>query len=135
MSTWAPAAGQCYYTTLDPPAQPSDFTAYNAALGKNLAEAGRLEALRQMLFAAKAAAEERLARVQAPVLVLMGSKDPDFKDPLAEAQFVADSLRGALHLIDGAGHYPQAEMPGVTAAHILSFIGTLQPAREVHHAA
>lgn len=93
---WGPAAWQWYYKTLYPTAQPADFTtAYSAALGKNLAETGRLEALRQMLFAAKAAAEERLARVQAPVLVLMGSKYPDFKDPLAEAQFVADSLRGA----------------------------------------
>jgi pimeloyl-ACP methyl ester carboxylesterase len=55
----------------------------------------------------------------------MGSKDPDFKPPEAEAKWVANALRGTYHLIDGAGHYPQAEMPEVTAPLILSFLQSL----------
>jgi pimeloyl-ACP methyl ester carboxylesterase len=124
---WGPAAWQWFYKTLYPARKPADFTAYIAALRKNLAEPGRMEALQKMLAASKGASEQRLGRVQVPVMVLMGSKDPDFKDPAAEAQFVADSLHGSLHMIEGAGHYPQAEMPEATAPHILAFLATLQP--------
>ena len=78
-----------------------------------------------MMDASKRASEERLPRVKAPALVLMGSKDPDFKPPEAEAQWVANAVRGKYQLIEGAGHYPQAEMPDVTAPLILSFLQTL----------
>jgi pimeloyl-ACP methyl ester carboxylesterase len=132
---WGAAAWQWYYKTLYPTQPPADFAAYLAALRKNLAEPRRLEALQKMLAASKSAAEQRLGRVQAPTLVLMGSKDPDFKHPAAEAQWVADSLRASFHLIEGAGHYPQAEMPDVTAAHILAFLAGRQAAGEAHHAA
>ena len=132
---WGPATWQWYYKTLYPTQQPADFEAYIAHLRRNLAEPGRLEALQKMLAASKAASEDRLGRVHAPVLVLMGSKDPDFKDPAAEAQFVAASLHGSLHLIEGAGHYPHAEMPDVTSPHILSFLATLQPVRKMDYAA
>lgn len=124
---WGPAAWQWYYKTLYPTQPPADFAGYVEALGRNLAERGRLEALQQMLVASKAAAEERLPRVQAPALVLMGSKDPDFKQPAAEAQWVAEQLQATCHLIDGAGHYPHAEMPAVAAPHIVAFLATLAP--------
>jgi pimeloyl-ACP methyl ester carboxylesterase len=51
----------------------------------------------------------------------MGSKDPDFADPAAEARTVADLLRGEVAMVEGAGHYPQAEMPAPTAQAILAF--------------
>ena len=41
----------------------------------------------------------------------MGTKDPDFRDPAAEARFVADATGGEVLLVEGAGHYPHAEMP------------------------
>jgi hypothetical protein len=34
-------------------------------------------------------------------------------------------LHGTYNLIDGAGHYPHAEMPEVTSSSILSFLPTL----------
>ena len=123
---WGPALWQWYYSTLYPTRKPADFAAYMAALRKNLQEPGRLEALHAMAVASKAASEQRLGQVGAPALVLMGSKDPDFKDPLAEAQAVAGSLNAELHLIEGSGHYPHAEMPDVAAPHILTFLASLQ---------
>jgi len=123
---WGAALWQWYYSTLYPTQKPADFAAYVAALRKNLQEPGRLEALHAMAVASKAASEQRLGRVQAPVLVLMGSKDPDFKDPHTEAQAVAASLKAELHTIEGAGHYPHAEMPDVAAPHILQFLASLQ---------
>ena len=122
---WGAAAWLMYYANLYPTRKPPDFSAYRAALRKNLAEPGRLEALHAMLAASKAASEERLPRVKAPTLVLMGSKDPDFKDPAAEAQWVAQSLHGRVELIQNAGHYPHAEMPEQTGEILLAFIKSL----------
>jgi pimeloyl-ACP methyl ester carboxylesterase len=119
---WGPAVWQWYYGTLYPTQKPQDFGAYAAALRANLAQRGRLEALRRMIAAPKTASAARLGRVTQPVMVLMGTKDPDFKDPAAEASWVAETLHGTLHLVDGAGHYPHAEMPDITAPLILDFL-------------
>lgn len=101
---WGPSVWLRYYTTLYPARKPADFAAYTAALRANLTEAGRLEALRRLLYASKAASEERLPRVQAPVFVMMGRQDPDFKDPAAEAHWVANSLKARCELVADAGH-------------------------------
>ena len=127
---WGPSMWLRYYKTLYPTRKPADFAQYSAALRANLAEPGRLEALHQMLGASKLASEERLPRVTAPAHVLMGSKDRDFKDPEAEARWVATKLRGAYTMIGGAGHYPHAEMPEVTAPLILSFLQRVNDAKE-----
>ena len=124
---WGAATWLMYYAHLYPTHKPPDFPAYRAALGKNLAEPGRLEALHAMLAASKDASEERLPRVKAPVLVLMGSRDPDFKDPAAEAQWVAQSLHGRVEMVPDAGHYPHAEMPEKAGETILTFIKEVTP--------
>lgn len=119
---WGPAMWQWYYKTLYPTRKPADFAEYVRSLRKNLAEAGRMEALQKMLAASKSASEQRLGRVKAPVLVLMGTKDPDFKDPTAEARWVADKLNAQVQMIEGAGHYPHAEMPETVTPLILGFL-------------
>ena len=108
---------------------------YSAALRANLAEPGRIEVTYQMAMASKAASEARLAQVTAPVLVLMGSKDPDFKAPETEARWVAEALHGRLQMIDGAGHYPHAEMPEVTGAQIVAFAQAQLAGEAVAHGA
>jgi pimeloyl-ACP methyl ester carboxylesterase len=123
---WGPAAWVRYYTSLYPTRKPADFDVYTAALQKNLSEKGRLEALRGMLFAQKTASDERLSRVSMPALVLMGSKDPDFKDPAAEAQAVAQDIHGKVEIIEGAGHYPHVEMPDITGQLIIDFLRSVR---------
>jgi pimeloyl-ACP methyl ester carboxylesterase len=117
---WGPSMWLKYYSTLYPTRKPADFAEYSAALLANLKSSGRMEALQHMLKASKAASEQRLPRVAAPAVVLMGSKDRDFKDPEGEAKWVANSLRGTYILIENAGHYPHAEMPEITGPIILS---------------
>ena len=63
----------------------------------------------------------------------MGAKDPDFKDPAAEAQWVADQMRGQVAIVADAGHYPQTEMPAVTAPLILEFLARRHPVQQVDH--
>ena len=132
---WGPATWLRYYASLYPTRKPDDFPQYGQALRANLQEAGRLEALRQMLFASKAASEMRLPQVKSPALVLMGSKDRDFKVPESEAQWVAQSLRASYTMVQDAGHYPHAEMPEVVTPLVLSFLQTLPWAKENPHGA
>ncbi len=117
---WGASMWLKYFSTLYPTHKPANFAEYAAALRSNLKAPGRLEALHHMLNASKLASEQRLPRVTAPVKVLMGSKDRDFKDPESEAKLVANSLRGTYQMIDNAGHYPQAEMPEIAGPIILS---------------
>ena len=130
---WGPSMWTYYYSMLYPTHKPEDFAAYTAALRENLREPGRLEALQQMLAASKHASEERLPGVNRPALVLMGAKDPDFKDPEAEASWVARELHSRYTMIPGAGHYPQAEQPEVTAPLVLSFLHQVSGINEGTH--
>ena len=115
---WASYYSNNLYPTLKPP----DLAEYRKALKVNLDERGRLEALQKMASYSKADVEARLGDVKAPTLVVMGTKDPDFPDPAAEARVVAARLGGEFVLVEGAGHYPHAEMPDYTASKVLDFL-------------
>jgi len=56
--------------------------------------------------------------------VIMGSKDPDFPDPVAEAAWVADSLAGPTEklIVEGVGHYPHAEAIDEVAPAIIDYL-------------
>jgi len=120
---WGAASWSMYYKGLYPTNPPADLDEYRRALRDNLKQPGRMEALQQMLDASKASCEARIPEVKAPVLVLMGNKDPDFGDPAAEANLVANRLRGHLVMVDGAGHYPHVEMPSEVEPAIIKFLG------------
>ena len=122
---WGPSLWLKYYASLYPTRKPADFLEYSAALYANLKEPGRLEATKQMLYASKQASGERISWVNQPTLVLMGSKDPDFKNPEQEAKRLAEALRGKYVIVENAGHYPHAEMPEVTSPSILEFLDSI----------
>jgi pimeloyl-ACP methyl ester carboxylesterase len=123
---WGPAVWGKYYSTLYPTRKPADWQAYMQQLKRNLREPGRMHALRGMILASKRASEERLSKVKAPALVIMGTKDPDFKQPVQEAQFLGNALHAPVHMIEGAGHYPHAEMPEQVAPLLISFFQQVQ---------
>jgi pimeloyl-ACP methyl ester carboxylesterase len=123
---WGPSMWLKYYSSLYPTRKPADFADYSSALYENIKQRGRLEAVIEMLRASKRASGERMTKVKQPALVLMGSKDPDFKNPEAEAKRVAEALRGDFKMIENAGHYPHAEMPEVTAPLMISFLDSLR---------
>jgi len=122
---WGASMWVKYFSSLFPTHKPDDFVEYTSALKANLKEPGRLETLLKMIRASKRASEERIPQVEKPVLVLMGSKDPDFKEPELEAKWVADNLNGTYKMIEGAGHYPHAEMPEITSPLMLKFMQSL----------
>lgn len=120
---WGPAAWRAYYPSLFPTRKPDDFTPYLNGLVTMLRQPGRMRAMRRMMLLSSASTQAALAQVRAPALVVMGTRDPDFKpDPRAEADWIAAQVHGTVQMIEGAGHYPQAEMPEETAAAIIAFL-------------
>lgn len=119
---WAPAAWSAYYKSLYPSRPPADLADYRRVLLANLRQPGRMAAVKAMAWASKAEIEAVHAKVAAPTLVVMGTRDPDFSDPAGEAAFIVSRLGGTVAMIDGAGHYPHVEMPEDTTPRILSFL-------------
>jgi pimeloyl-ACP methyl ester carboxylesterase len=119
---WKVRAWAMFYKTLYPTQQPDDFEQYLDNLRTNLSQPGRFAAFKAMAGAPKAPATDRLSRVDKPTLVVMGSKDPDFPSPEEEARYIADSLTGQVLMVEGAGHYPQTEMPEKVTPGILEFL-------------
>lgn len=128
---WGPAVWAWYYGRLYISQKPADFAAYTSALSANLREPGRMHALRSMILASKAASEARVLRVQAPALVVMGTRDPDLKDPAAAARWLGDQLHAQVQLIDGAGHYTHAERPAEVGPIVTAFLRSI-PEKEAH---
>lgn len=122
-----------YFPSLFPGSKPEDFKAYHAALKANLAEPGRFAAVATMAAADHEAAEAALPEVTAAALVVMGAKDPDFPDPAAEARLTAGRLGGEADvvLVEGAGHYPHAEQPGVVSRAVVAFLSRALPLEAV----
>jgi pimeloyl-ACP methyl ester carboxylesterase len=84
-------------------------------------EQERMAAAAAPAFSSPSPSDVRLERVTAPTLVVIGGKDPDFTDPAEEGAYFAEKTGEKLEVIEGAGHYPQTEMPEKTASIVLIF--------------
>ncbi len=124
---WAASAWIRYYRTLYPAAPPADFEDYLAQLGANLRQPGRMPAVRRMMTSSKQDVPGLLSKLPVPALVIMGERDPDFKDPAAEGQLIASLLPGSppMEVVPEAGHYPHAEQPETTARLIIAWASAL----------
>lgn len=119
---WGPRFWRFWHRRLFPSAVPADHDAYQRRLIASLTRPGAWRAFQQTARTSHLPAEQRLDRVAAPALVVMGGADPDFPDPAAEAQLVAGRLDGQVVVVPGVGHYPQAEAPDVVAESVLAFL-------------
>ena len=107
------------------PAKPADWDRELARIEAKMGEAGRMKALQAMTKTDPADAGARLADVECPVLVVMGTADPDWVDPRAEGEKVVADLPdglGELVVLDGVGHYPHVEAPDEVLALTLPFL-------------
>ncbi len=121
---WGPAIWRGYYSSLFGEQRPPDHDQHvRRALGL-LRRPGRWRAFQATARTSHACAEAALPNVSTPTLVVMGDKDRDFRDPEAEARWVASAVRGRYRMIGGAGHYPMAEQPEAVLAAVLPFLGS-----------
>jgi pimeloyl-ACP methyl ester carboxylesterase len=126
MPLWGVAAWGMYYNTLFPTRKPADFATYKQKLLANLREPGRFNALHEMLFASHQTSADHAPKVNVPTLIVMVTKDPDFKDPAAEAQWLAAQTHGKVMMVEGAGHYPHVEMIDQVAQPLLDFLKSFE---------
>ncbi|MEV0391786.1 alpha/beta fold hydrolase [Polymorphospora rubra] len=122
---WGPAAWHWYYQKFYPGRPPADLTGHRARIRESLRRGDHWRSFVKTTRTSHRPAEQRLDSVHAPTLVVMGTKDPDFPDPAAEARFVAERLRGELLLVPDAGHYPMAEYPELVNPELVRFLGTV----------
>jgi pimeloyl-ACP methyl ester carboxylesterase len=118
---WAPRAWAAYLPSLYPGGRPEDFDAHRAEIAASMRRPGHSRAFRRTTRTTHAPVDARLDDVRAPVLVVMGERDPDFADPAAEARWIADRLSGEVLLLPGTGHYPQVEEPDVVNPAVVAF--------------
>ncbi len=112
------------YLDLAYPAKPADYSGYMTALAAKLREPGRMAEFMKT-FNSPADAAAQLPNVRCPVLVIMGTLDPDFADPQAEGDAVVVAMSagvGTVAIVDGAGHYPQAQSPDAVAELVIPFL-------------
>lgn len=122
MRPWGLGAWTSYYRVLYPGRPPSDLSDHQARMRESLRRPGHWQAFVATTHTSHQPVEERLAEVNAPVLVVMGTDDPDFKDPSAEARLVAERLQGQVLMVPNAGHYPQAEYPETVVPRVIEFL-------------
>jgi len=113
------------YLDLAMPVKPADWDGELARIEAKLSEPGRMKVLQAMTKSNPGDAGAQLANVECPVLVIEGSADPDWADPRAEGERILADLPpglGELVVIEGAGHYPQAQTPDEVLAPVLPFL-------------
>ncbi|MEU9592636.1 alpha/beta hydrolase [Streptomyces sp. NPDC048193] len=116
-----------YLEVAYPGVRPADWAERLGRIESLLREPGRMKAMQGMGRSAPVDAGARLADVRCPVLVVMGTLDPDWVDPHAEGSAIVDALPpglGRVEMIEGAGHYPHDQFPDRLVALTLDFLGT-----------
>ncbi|MEV4449155.1 alpha/beta fold hydrolase [Streptomyces mirabilis] len=116
-----------YLDVAYPDVKPADWSERLGRIDSLLREPGRMKALQGMGRSAPTDAGAQLGNVRCPVLVVMGTLDPDWADPYAEGSAIIDALPsglGRLELIEGAGHYPHDQFPEQVVSLMLAFLGS-----------
>lgn len=119
---WGPLAWKLYYRSLFGDQRPEDHDEHIANAHAKLKRPGRWRAFQKTTRTSHAPAEAALGAIDCPTLVIMGSKDRDFGDPQAEAEWIAEQTRGSYKMIDGAGHYPMGEQPQEVLSHVVALL-------------
>jgi pimeloyl-ACP methyl ester carboxylesterase len=113
------------YLDLAYPEKPADYAAYMTALRAKLSEPGRMAEFLKTMKTSPADAGAALPRISCPALVIMGTEDPDWADPQAEAEGIVAAMPaglGAVAMIKRGGHYIHAQCPDEVAGLITSFV-------------
>lgn len=120
---WGRSVWVSYYKkNLYPGTKPKDHGDYAAALSRNLAEPGRFKAFREQAKDNHASSGARLEKVSQPSLIVMGTADPDFPDAEKEANELAKIIGADVLLVEGSGHYPQADNPEKVGRALIDFV-------------
>lgn len=119
VKTWTRYLDHAY-----PGRKPADYASNLATLQVNL-RAGAITAARKMGLSQPKDAQAQLPNVHCPALIIMGTLDPDWPDPKAEAEAIVAAMPAGVAryvMIEGAGHYPHEQYPDQVLAALLPFL-------------
>lgn len=119
---WVRLTWKSYLPKLYAGTKPTDFAAHRDAMIEAMGAPGKAKAFSITARTSHKPVEERLSRIKAPSLFVMGSVDPDFSDPEGEAQWAASAIGSEVLMVDGVGHYPQSQAPDVINPAIVRFL-------------
>lgn len=114
-----------YLDVAYPGVKPAGYAEHVAAVEADLRRPGRVAVPAKMGMTSLSDADARLADLRRPALVVMGTLDPDWADPRAEAECVVAAMPpgiGSVAMIEGAGHYPHRQFPDEVAAVVVPFV-------------
>jgi pimeloyl-ACP methyl ester carboxylesterase len=119
-----------YYRSLFKRVRPDGHEAHLAAVRTMLREPSRRRALARYLLSDRVSSEAAIPGVAVPTTIVMGTKDPDFPNPSAEAEWLASALgrRGIVVLAEGVGHYPHLEVPNLVMQAFERHVSTIAEA-------
>jgi len=124
---WARLAWAAYLPSLYPGTKPDDFAEHRRTISASMRRPGYAAAFSRTTRTTHEPVEARLDEVDRPTLVVMGDRDPDFADPVAEAAWIAERLAARVLLVPGAGHYPQVEQPDLVNPALVEFCASVAP--------
>jgi pimeloyl-ACP methyl ester carboxylesterase len=117
---WGRCAWISYYRKqMYPGPRPPDHGEYVDALSENLSEPGSYASSRSLAFNSHAESGKRLTDVTQPAMLVMGTDDPTFPEPVTEATALGDILDAKVVLSNRSRHYPQADSPDTVAPPIV----------------
>jgi len=123
---WGAAAWTASYRGLIRTGRSDETDAHVAEMSSAMRRPGRLRAFRRLALALDHRVVEPVVRdVRAPAVVIVGTADPDYADPRAEADWMARQLGADLAMVEGGGHYPQLEAPRLVAERALALLATI----------
>ncbi|KAH6984293.1 Alpha/Beta hydrolase protein [Ilyonectria sp. MPI-CAGE-AT-0026] len=123
MKPWGPFAWRMYAAKLWPGLAVDKAKERAASSTALLQRPGRWPAFHASSNADHRVVQPWIARVQAPVLIVIGDADPDWKDPVGEAQWVASNFSQVETItVPGAGHAPMFELPHLVSPGVLQFL-------------
>ena len=125
---WGRSMWVSYYRkNLYPGPRPADHDAYVSSLSDSLREPGRFSAFRSISTNSHAESGKRIDNVHQPVVVVMGTADPDFPDPEAEANEIGEIMNAEVMMSEGSGHYPQADNPTLVVDALVELVDRTEP--------
>jgi pimeloyl-ACP methyl ester carboxylesterase len=125
LKPWGPFAWHAYYAKTYPTNPPADLAEHRARIRESMKRPGYWRSFKATTHTTHAPVEARLGEITSPTLIVMGERDPDFKDPAGEARYIAERIGGEVVMVPGAGHYPQAEYPDAVAPALIRFLGSV----------
>ena len=116
---WGPRFLTYYYDTLHTGRLPEGHERQRELVRRMLRPADRYRAVHRTVYAPGEVVTDSEG-MRARAVVIMGEQDPDWKDPRAEAAWVASVVRGSVLMVPECGHYAHAQRPDVVVPALLS---------------